>query len=133
MQTVAAVKQLLQFAKKAANHKDETITSKAIVPPTGDKRTYVSLATYCWPSNPEDLEHPKGPWKCIDGKPFLDVRCAHLIWCSGALQLFSAPVLVCSDRSAIHAQFVCSKVPLQHHAACHCTWHQHNLEAIELW
>lgn len=60
----------MRKAKALGAAPDETVTSKTIVPPTGDKRTYMSLATYCWPSNPEDLENPKGPWNCKDAVPF---------------------------------------------------------------
>lgn len=73
-EAVATVKSLLLLAKQAADEEDEVITTKTMVPPTGDKRTYMSLATYCWPSNPEDLETPQGPWTCTDGKPFPGVR-----------------------------------------------------------
>lgn len=73
-ESVATVRSLLSLAKQAADSEDEVITTKTMDPPTGDKRTYMSLATYCWPSNPEDLANPQGPWECTDGKPFPGVR-----------------------------------------------------------
>jgi hypothetical protein len=73
-EAVSAVSRLQRQARQAADEPDEVITSKTMVPPTGDKRTYMSLATYCWPSNPEELDNPKGPWTCTDGKAFPGVR-----------------------------------------------------------
>jgi hypothetical protein len=70
MQTVDIVEKLIVLAELASESEPEVIVDKAFVPPTGDKRTYVSLATYCWPSNPDDLENPKGPWTCTDGKAY---------------------------------------------------------------
>jgi hypothetical protein len=69
----AAVRKLLWLARTAADDPDEVITTKQMMPPTGDKRTYVSLATYCWPPNGDDLAISKEPWTCIDGKPFPEV------------------------------------------------------------
>jgi hypothetical protein len=74
LQAVAVVKRLLALAAEIAKEEDEVITTKKVIPPTGDKRTYVSLATYCWPSNPDNLEDPQGPWTCKDGHPFPGVR-----------------------------------------------------------
>lgn len=82
MQSVAAVRRLLWLARLAAEEEDAVVTTKTMDPPTGDKRTYMSLATYCWPSNPEDLANPKGPWTCTDGKAFLGVSsCVHAVVC----------------------------------------------------
>ena len=75
VQTAAVVGLIAEKARALASAEDETVISKKIVPPTGDKRTYMSLATYCWPSNPEDLDHPKDPWVCKDSIPF-DGVCA---------------------------------------------------------
>ena len=47
--TSAAVKNLLREADKALDQKPVTVTSKKQVPPSGDKRDYMSLAPYWWP------------------------------------------------------------------------------------
>lgn len=70
MQTVTVVQRLLDLADIKITEPIEVIPDKAFTPANGDKRYYVSLATYCWPANPEDLENPKGPWSCKDGAPF---------------------------------------------------------------
>eukprot|EP00892_Ulva_mutabilis_P005950 jgi/Ulvmu1/3727/UM172_0005.1 len=70
VETVTAVGNLLQEAERMLEMPVDTIPDKAFVPPDGDKKSYVSLSTYCWPSNPDDLENPKGPWECRDGQPF---------------------------------------------------------------
>lgn len=74
MQTAEAVESLIRQANDFVERPIEIITEKAFVPPDGDKRSFVSLATYCWPSNPEHLENPKGPWECRDGSAFTGVR-----------------------------------------------------------
>lgn len=66
---------VVEKARALAAAQDETVIAKKMEPPTGDKRTYMSLATYCWPSNPHDLDHPAGPWVCKDSVPFEGVRC----------------------------------------------------------
>jgi hypothetical protein len=45
----AAFKSLLKEADKALDQKPVTVTSKKQVPPSGDKRDYMSLAPYWWP------------------------------------------------------------------------------------
>lgn len=70
MQTVTVMQRLLDLADIKITEPIEVIPDKAFTPSNGDKRYYVSLATYCWPANPEDLENPKGPWSCKDGAPF---------------------------------------------------------------
>eukprot|EP00892_Ulva_mutabilis_P005427 jgi/Ulvmu1/3256/UM151_0004.1 len=67
---VTVVERLMALADTKIAEPIEVIPDKSYMPPNGDKRTYVSLATYCWPANPEDLENPKGPWTCKDGVPF---------------------------------------------------------------
>eukprot|EP00892_Ulva_mutabilis_P012789 jgi/Ulvmu1/9883/UM057_0039.1 len=69
-QTVTVVKRLMAFADIKLAEPLEVIPDKSFMPANGDKRTYVSLATYCWPANPDDLENPVGPWECKDGLPF---------------------------------------------------------------
>lgn len=87
VQTVAAVEALRREADEAADASDDTVTSKTVLPPTGDKRTYYSLDTYAWPSNGNhtDLDTP---WISRDGYPFAKV-------CRGSF--------VCSRR--IHTTF----------------------------
>ena len=77
VQTVAAVHNLLREAEALLALPVDTIPDKVFMPPDGDKRSYVSLSTYCWPSNPDDTENPKGPWECRDGQPFPGVRPLH--------------------------------------------------------
>ena len=77
VQTVAVVRALLKAADIEMLEPLELIPDKPFTPANGDKRTYVSLATYCWPSNPDDLQNPKGPWECKDGLPFPGVRTPH--------------------------------------------------------
>jgi hypothetical protein len=74
MQTVQAVRKLIDAADAILDKPIDVVTEKAYTPPTGDKRTYVSLATYCWPANPDHLLHPVGPWECTDGHAFPGVR-----------------------------------------------------------
>ena len=67
------MEELRRLADEAAEAPDETVTSKKVLPPTGDKRTYYSLDTYAWPSNGDhtDLDTP---WITRDGYPFDKVR-----------------------------------------------------------
>lgn len=96
-EAVETVNRLLKLAHLAADEPDEVITSKTMEPPTGDKRTYMSLATYCWPSNPEELDNPQGPWSCTDGKAFPGVRLSSWIYHVFAMTLTAAnPVLYCT-------------------------------------
>jgi hypothetical protein len=44
-----AVQSLLKDADKALDQKPVTVTSKKQVPPSGDKRDYMSMAPYWWP------------------------------------------------------------------------------------
>lgn len=74
MQTVEVVQRLLTLSYFKMAERIDVIPDKAFMPDNGDKRSYVSLATYCWPSNPHDLKNPKGPWECKDGLPFPGVR-----------------------------------------------------------
>ena len=61
LQTVAIVDILLHLVKEQYHTTAEDITTKSLEPPTGDKRTYMSLATYCRPSNPKICRTPKAP------------------------------------------------------------------------
>ena len=45
----ASVRNLLRYADKALGQEPVTVTSKKQVPPSGDKRDYMSLAPYWWP------------------------------------------------------------------------------------
>jgi hypothetical protein len=67
MQTVAAMKLLMEKVDSIMEQQDETIISKTMIPVTGNKRTYVSISTYCWPTN--KVNEQQGPWTCTDGKP----------------------------------------------------------------
>jgi hypothetical protein len=55
-----ALARLLDEARKALAEKPFSVTEKSVLPPSGDKRDYLSLAPYAWPD-------PRKP----DGLPYL--------------------------------------------------------------
>ena len=77
VQVLAAVQAVVKLAEEYAAKPDMSVTSKRVIPPTGDKRTYLSLDTYSWPANNSTTD-PVGPWYKRDGYPFPGVRCQRL-------------------------------------------------------
>ncbi|KAI9227933.1 MAG: alginate lyase-domain-containing protein [Piptocephalis tieghemiana] len=59
-----ASKALTSLHKKAHAAPALSITDTAVIPPSGDKRDFLSYAPYWWP----DPVHPDGPWILKDGK-----------------------------------------------------------------
>ena len=109
VQTNTVVNRLLMFADIRMEDPIEVISNKSYTPANGDKRTYVSLATYCWPSNPDDLENPVGPWECKDGLPFPGVcsppLALHACMRSEARSIaVTAAYRVGTDRPIMHEQ-----------------------------
>jgi hypothetical protein len=63
--TQAALRQLLQEADTLLARRPESVTYKRIVPPSGDKHDYLSMAPYWWP----DPARPNGlPYRQRDGE-----------------------------------------------------------------
>ena len=50
-----ALKRLINDADRAAHNKLPTVTAKSLLPPSGDRHDYMSLAPYWWP-NPNSLD-----------------------------------------------------------------------------
>jgi hypothetical protein len=100
MQTVEAVQTLMMFAEKAAAAPLDTVTSKRITPPSGDKRDFVSLNMFAWPSS-NSTQHSQGPWVLQPGIPFSGV-CL-----DSAHPFFVLPVLVALHSCQLRC-FVCA-------------------------
>lgn len=94
VQTVDAVRTLQMLAEKAATAPLDTVTSKRITPPSGDKRDFVSLKQYAWPSN-NSTQHPTGQWALRSGFPFtgvcLDVAYKHSVFLPVPISLRCVP------------------------------------------